>query len=157
MKTIWTTLTISLFLPLIAIAQPHGEQGERLSAMKVAFITERVGFTTEEAQAFWPIHNEMEAEMSQIRTERHELIHNARTNESLEELTEEELLENMNKMMELDQRELNIKKKYHKKFLEVLPAVKVAKLYRAEEQFKRELLRRFSRRGENHERPEGER
>jgi hypothetical protein len=41
------------------------------------------------------------------------------------------------------QNELDLLKKYHGQFKQVLPIKKVAKLYRAEEDFKRELLDRI--------------
>ncbi len=44
------------------------------------------------------------------------------------------------------QRMLDIKKKYHARFKEVLPIKKVAKLYHAEDQFKRRLLSQIGQR-----------
>jgi hypothetical protein len=41
------------------------------------------------------------------------------------------------------QQELDVLKKYHAQFKLILPIKKVAKLYRAEEDFKRELLDRI--------------
>lgn len=164
MKKVLTTLC-ALFITFGALyAQPgspgrggehRGPEGhERLEAVKVAFITKKLNLTAEEAQEFWPIHNEMTAELKKVWDARRELMPNPREAENdLDDQSEEEILRIMNKMMELEQDELDIRVKYHEKFLEVLPAKKVALLYRAEEQFKRELVRHMR---NEHRRPQGE-
>lgn len=153
---------LALLLPLAMFAQPgggppdgpgNGQGRERMEAMRVAYITQRVGLTTEEAQKFWPVFNEMQTELESIRQERHAMMDSHRDDPQMENSSEAEIKSEMQKMLELDQRELNIKKAYHTKFLAILPARKVALLYSAEEHFKRELIRRLSSR----DRAEGER
>ncbi len=120
----------------------HGGKKEKMDAMRVGFITQHLDLTTEEAQKFWPVHNEFRAEMDKIHEERramHESIDKAK----FDEMSDADIKKMMDKNFELDHKELAIKEKYHKKFLEVLPTKKVAKLYHAEERFKRELLQRM--------------
>lgn len=43
---------------------------EEFKAQKVAYITQKVGFTAEEAGKFWPLYNELDAKIKAIHTER---------------------------------------------------------------------------------------
>ena len=50
------TLIITLLLTMNVVAQSP-EKRERIKALKVAFITEKLELTESEAQKFWPIYN----------------------------------------------------------------------------------------------------
>lgn len=147
MKKIIPLLLFSLLGSHFAWAQPNHE---RMEAMRVAFLTRELDLDTEEAQKFWPVYNEMNAALADIREERRELLEEFKDEEKIEEASEEDLKENMNRMLEIEREEIDIRTTYHSKFLEVLSAHKVAQLYRAEEKFKRMLLERMRR----EERPE---
>ncbi|GGH76017.1 hypothetical protein [Phaeocystidibacter marisrubri] len=148
MKALVKLTLLAFLLPLYGHAQEPDDRGrERIDAMRIAYITEQVDFSTEEAQKFWPLHNEFEAKMEVIRRERHAIMERRMRNPELTNADEEELAEEMLTMFELDQRELNLKKEYHTKYLSVLSPKKVALLYMAQEKFKRELIRRISNRG----------
>ncbi|WP_147676056.1 Spy/CpxP family protein refolding chaperone [Algibacter pacificus] len=56
MKTHIISLLIFLF-SITLFAQRHNHDRERIQALKVSFITEKLDLTTKEAQAFWPIYN----------------------------------------------------------------------------------------------------
>ncbi|HPV87805.1 MAG TPA: hypothetical protein PKU85_01145 [Bacteroidales bacterium] len=43
--------------------QERRAEREAVQAQKVAFITQKVGFTAEEAEKFWPLYNEMEGKI----------------------------------------------------------------------------------------------
>jgi len=57
----WSWLTFSL----TAMAQPGsgGNQSERMEALRIAFMTERLSLTPEESKSFWPLHEAFEAQM----------------------------------------------------------------------------------------------
>ncbi len=50
--------------------QDRKAEREAIQAQKVAFITQEVGFTAEEAERFWPLYNEMEREVGEVRHKR---------------------------------------------------------------------------------------
>lgn len=143
MKQSVTILLLTMIIPLWMNAQPDRSNEERLRALRVAYITEKVGLTADEAAEFWPVHNEMNAEMERIRSARMTMIDAHRS--GLESIDENELRNNMQLMFELEEDELAIKKKYHERYLRILSVEQVARLYLAEEQFKRELIRRVGR------------
>ncbi|MEP4946352.1 MAG: hypothetical protein ABJU26_02325, partial [Flavobacteriaceae bacterium] len=48
--------------------------GERIKTLKVAYITEKISLTSEEAQSFWPVYNDYEEKKHALRKkERDEL------------------------------------------------------------------------------------
>lgn len=60
-------------------------------------------------------------------------------------MTDVEATKAIENMLTLRQKELELQRSYINKFLEVLPGKKVAKLYDAEEKFKKVLLDRLNR------------
>ena len=143
----------NLFLILIAfaslqnaIAQPE-DRSEKIEAAKIAFITKELELTTEEAQKFWPVYNEREAEQKKIRQEMRDL----KKDKKMEELSDDEAMKIMDAMLNLRQKEVDIDKKYHSEFLKVLPVKKVAKLYQAEHKFKKEVMKQWK---ENNQHPQ---
>lgn len=47
--------------------EPRGPRPPHVEALKVAFITQQLNLTAEEAQKFWPIHNSYMAELKKAR------------------------------------------------------------------------------------------
>lgn len=115
------------------------ERRQEIKAQKVAFITQRLAFTPEEAQVFWPIYNSYEAELEEVRRTvgngRREAHDPAQvTDEQAERLLAAELAG--------QRRELEIAEKYSPRFKAAIGARKTLFLSRTERDFTRELLRR---------------
>ena len=127
-----------LFFTTAIIAQERRPAKERVDAMKIGFLTERLNLTSEEAKIFWPVYNMYSDELEKLRKSRRENIIN--TKENLDELSDAELEKNVDNEIIFRQNELEIIKKYHPQFKKILPIKKVAKLYKSEDDFKRRLL-----------------
>ena len=127
-----------LFITSVTIAQERRPAKERVDAMKIGFLTERLNLTSEEAKTFWPVYNMYSDELEKLRKSRRENIIN--TKENLDDLSDAELEKNVDNEINFRQNELEIIKKYHPQFKKVLPIKKVAKLYKSEDDFKRRLL-----------------
>lgn len=147
MKTIART-PAALFFALIlmagatAFAQPphdDGDKKEQIEAMRVAFITQQLNLTREEAQKFWPVYNEYRDGLNAMRKERHEAYKKYKAD--FASLTDKEYAEYADNEIIFRQRELDLMKKYHAEFKSLLPVKKVALLYRAENEFKKTLLK----------------
>lgn len=142
MKKLLSILLISATtLPLLA--QHRGgepNKKERIHAMRVAFLTERLELTSKEAEVFWPVYNELRTEMKQNRSAHKQ--HQRSTRDAMTTLTDAQTDAAIAKELQLREQELEIRKRYTKKFRDVLPAKKVLKLYVVEEEFKRELMGR---------------
>ena len=132
-------LTIALALSIVAQAQPSQKPAQqRVESMKIGFLTRNLELSPEEAQAFWPVYNKYSDELETLRKSRRQNIADAR--KEMDELSDKEVEKLVENELAFRQNELDIMKKYHPQFKQVLPIRKVAKLYRSEEDFKRKLL-----------------
>jgi len=87
------------------------QDGNRLEALKIAYLTKKLDLSTEEAQRFWPIYNQYSGEIRQARSR------NGRSE------------------IELEEDILNIRKKYNNEFTKALSPEKVNMFFRAEKEF----------------------
>lgn len=121
------------------------EKEEMIKAQKVAYITSQLDLTVDEAQKFWPLYNE--------HNDMKDALHSDRP-DGKAELTDAEAKELLSKKIEVMEKEHTLKKDYFKKLQSVLPAQKVLKLMNLDNEFKRNLLKKFKSRqdGRNKER-----
>ena len=119
--------------------------GEKAKALRVGVYTRVLELDTKEAKAFWLVCNEFDAWMDKLREEQETLRRESRTN--FEDFSDKELETEIDKMVELRKRELDLWIAYYNNAKEVLPIQKVALLERAEREFKRELFQQLKERG----------
>jgi hypothetical protein len=116
-------------------------KSDKVEALKIAFLTNKLELTSKEAQAFWPLYNEYNSKMDKLRKSKKSDFDELKNKG--ENLSEKELEVFMNEIFATRQKELDLQKEYFEKYSKVLPMKKVALLYQAENQFKRELLRKI--------------
>jgi len=134
-------LSLLAMLVLNVTAQIPQQKREQLESMRIGFITRHLSLTASEAQRFWPVYNEYQADLQRLKKSHRSTTIAAKSN--FDAMSDSEIEKLIDNHIIHQQRELDIKKKHHARFKEVLPIKKVAKLYHAEEQFKRELLKRL--------------
>jgi Spy/CpxP family protein refolding chaperone len=117
-------------------------QKEKVEAMRIAFLTNKLDLTPEEAQKFWPVYNEFQKKREELHKKHREEEKQMRS--KIDSLSDKQVEAMVDAEMAFRQKNLDLEKEYHAKFKSVLPIKKVAKLYRAEEQFARHLLERLS-------------
>tara|TARA_B100000497_G_scaffold119674_1_gene147282 strand:- start:279 stop:770 length:492 start_codon:yes stop_codon:yes gene_type:complete len=109
--------------------------------LKIAFYTAKMNLNTEESRVFWPVVNEMENELKDLKNKNAHgrmLLKDKKT----EEFTDEELEEIMDARIQMGKEKVDILVKYHEKFKEVLSIQKVAMYYQASKEFKKIQLER---------------
>ncbi len=111
---------------------------EKVDAMKIGYLTNFLDLTTDEAKSFWPVYNKYQDELEQLRKSRRNNLINGKL--SLDSMSDSDLEKMVDGELAFHQNEIDVQKKYHPQFKKVLPMKKVAKLYRAEEEFKKQLL-----------------
>ena len=121
----------------------EGPVRERIKTLKVAFITERVGLTSKEAQQFWPIYNENEDKLEAIRRKERAEMGPRATPASLSDAESEQLLD---ELIALQGEKHLIHQNFIAKIRKVIPPRKVLLLLKAEEDFKKRLLQQFRKR-----------
>jgi len=117
------------------------QRKEKIKAQKVAFITQKLQLTVEEAQQFWPIYNEKIKKSEALNKEERTIIQNYKKNK--ETLTNKDLEAMSDKLMELEMASSKLNAEYYQKFKKVLPVNKIMELNQAERQFKHELLKQL--------------
>ncbi len=138
-------VAIILLASIITSAQPPQdrmeERKEEIEAMKIGFLTKRLDLSPEEAKTFWPVYNQFQNELVKLRKSRRNERKEAR--DEFDNMTDKDVEKLVDGEIAYRQQELDVMKKYHGQFKQVLPVKKVALLYRTEEEFKRELLQRL--------------
>jgi len=142
---------IVLFISTGLFAQKHNGKGqgpnhERIKALKTAHITERLDLTSEEAEKFWPVYNQFDKKLMELRENEKSEIMSKLRNGSVDALTDEEANLIIDRMLEMKTTELEYRKELSEDLKKVISPRKIIKLHRAEESFKRMLLERLKER-----------
>ena len=110
---------------------------EKIEAQKIAYITTQLKLTADESKTFWPVYNEYETKKETIRKD---FRKNYKPN-ATDSISEAKAKELITAQLKMEQDLLDLKKEYAVKFQSVLTASKVIKLQRAENDFKKVLLK----------------
>lgn len=101
-----------------AQSQPQSAK-EKIESMRVAYITNKIDLSTDEAKQLWPLYNEYQTDMQKLREKT--------------ELSD----------IERQEAELDIKKHYNGKFRSVIPN-KLSDFYSADKEFRKMLIERMT-------------
>ena len=130
-----TIISLAIFsCSAFAQADDHHRKREvkdNIEARKIAYITSALDLSSEEAQNFWPLHNDYRKEMDGLRASFREL-------KDQEDVNAEMLLD---KHLELEQKQLDTKTVYAKKVSQLLGAERALTLLKTERKFKEKLLK----------------
>lgn len=144
MKKIYLTILLisGIFSGLFAQhCDDNCKKKEQIKAQKVAFITDKLQLTVDEAQQFWPVYNELNKKTDEIDKQIKGIVQNFKKNKETLSNTEIESLSD--KMMELEASCSKLDQDYYLKFKKILPIRKIMELNQAERQFKHELLQQL--------------
>lgn len=134
-----------LFIFGLTVIKSNGQdissKNETIKSWKISFITKHLRLTPQEAQLFWPVYNQFETESEEIRTNHRKQMQAMK--EDFSEISDAEIEKFVDRQLTFRQSEMDILKKYHPQFKKILPIKKVALLYKAEEEFKRQLLKQI--------------
>src|SRR6185437_6622066 len=114
-----------LFVMLGALSRAKAQDGEKIQALKIAFIKQKLQLTPDEAQKFWPVYNQYDNE-----------IHNIELDKSDPNVIDKE------------EKLLNVRKKYLTSFEKILGPDKTNRLFNAERDFRGILIRRLQNRNQ---------
>jgi hypothetical protein len=122
------SVLLSSFSMIFAQEQPGDEltKQKRIEALYVAYVSQQLQFTPEEAQKFWPVHTQFTAELKAVKST----------------LTE----------LDKQQARLDIKKRYQDNFTKIIGASRCERFFRMDGEFKRKLLDRVENQRNNQQR-----
>lgn len=132
---------ISMLLLILCINITYAQtdaKKDKIDALRAAFISKKVNFTTQETQSFWPLYNEMNDKLDAAR-KTFRLQYNSKTNYDF--ATDKEAEAYLAAELSLKQKEFEIYRDYYEKFKKILPVKKVADVRRAEDDFKKEIIK----------------
>ena len=146
MKLIYPTyqriiLAVAVCMMLSIGLHAQSSPKEKVEAMRVAFITNRLELTPDQSRQFWPIYNSYRHDLAQLRRNFFPNDEGADTHIDAD------------RQLEFEQRKLDLKKQYKPQFEQVLGKAKLNKLISAEEDFKRLLIQTM--RNRRQQRPGG--
>ncbi len=151
-------ILLSTLMSFSAFAQQHREQGHKhtrdeMSAEQVAFITNELELTAQEAEQFWPIYNKSWDERREARRNTMQSLN--KLNKFLEsqkdgvEKSEKEIEKLVESYLGTLEKESQLVRETYEKVKEILPVEKAAKILYAEEKFRSHLIRQLRKRSDN--------
>ena len=118
----------------------HPRAFERIRAIKVAYITNRLNFTSEQSANFWPVYNRYEEEVMNKRDEFAQKYANTNPGKADDATSRKYIDDNLDYQQEV----LNIRRKYNDEFLKVISPQQVAELYNSEKDFNKMLIQQLN-------------
>lgn len=125
MKKILLLFGFITFATLLTEAQVTGNErvGEKIKSLEIGYLTKQLQLTPDEAEKFWPVFNQYRKETREI------MLDNSLTDR-----------------LEIDQKLLDIRKKYRKNFAAIIGNVRAQEVYDSEDRFKALVRKEMNRR-----------
>lgn len=138
-KLITLLFLVCSFLPQVQAVEGCDQRlsPEEFRAKQQAYITEKAGLTTEEAEKFFPIYFELQERKHRLNKEAWELLRKGKDENVTEAQYEEMLDAYYDTRVAVDR----LDKSYFEKFKKILSARKIYLIHRAEISFNRDLVK----------------
>jgi len=141
----YSKIGVVLLLMLTFISSYGQRPGrEKIKTLKVAFITERLDLSSREAQVFWPIYNEHEENIEEMK--RRERVEIRAQLMDFERLSEKEVADLLKQMIAIEKKKQQLHIAFIERMSEVISPKKTFLLIKAEEDFNKRLLRQIQQR-----------
>ncbi|MEH6535720.1 MAG: sensor of ECF-type sigma factor [Psychroserpens sp.] len=139
-----TLITLFFIALTVSVFGQRKERQERIKALKIAFITDKLELSETEAQKFWPVYNAIEEQKNMLRKEAQKM----RKDLNFESLTDEQAKKLIKDMLGLENRKHNLHSKQINDLLKVIPAKKIILLKVVEDQFNKRMFEEMKKRRE---------
>jgi Spy/CpxP family protein refolding chaperone len=148
-------MKINKLLPLIlflitlnGVAQSRfKEKKEQIRALKIAFITDELKLTTDEATKFWPLYNNFEEKQRELKQQKIRSYMKRFESGEVEKMSDKEATNFLNQMENTEDEMYQLRKKFVSNLKDILPPIKIIKLKKVEEDFNRKLLQQYRDKG----------
>ena len=140
---------LALLLTNVAVhAQKDNEDGptmQRIHAAKMAYITDRLQLTADQAVAFTPLYNEYEKEHMAIRKSFRQKYMDAHPDAGMDKEARKHAIDDD---LDYQQQIIELKRKYSDRFAKAIAPKHVSDLYQAEREFKQKLMQKLNNGGD---------
>ncbi len=116
------------------------DKKEQIKSLKVAFLTTELDLSSKEAENFWPIYNTYDNKQFEIRHQKMKAFKSKLGSDALNKMNEKDAVILLTQMEAADEELFLLRKKFTKSLKTILPAVKILKLKKSEDDFYRKLL-----------------
>ena len=115
----------------------RAEMKEKIQSTKIEFVKEHLALSEKENKVFIPMYKAYLEEMSNTKN------NHRKSRPDFDALSNEEVEKILMERFENRQQKLDIQKAYFEKFKSVMPAKKIAELYKAEQSFRKEMWKKY--------------
>jgi Spy/CpxP family protein refolding chaperone len=144
MKNKKTLLLLVFFLTFISNAQPRfKEKREQIKALKVAFITNELSLSPDEAAAFWPIYNAYDDKQNEIRHKKNKLFIDKIDKDVFDKITEKEANTLLAQSELIEDEIYQNRKKFINSLKGILSSKKIINYKKSEDNFNKKLLQQY--------------
>jgi len=141
-------LTMGLFAQDQAKSQDEIRKArwEDMKAKRAAFYTEKISLTSDEAQIFWPVFNELQDKKWKMDQQMSAQFHNGKKDDQGHPIINFALVND--ELVRIKVQKANLDKIYHEKFKKILSPEKLFRYYGAERDWANKLLKDLEKRGD---------
>jgi len=130
--------------------QQDSKAQERIKNLRIAYISDKLGLTPDQAEKFWPIYRQFVLERSKLRIE----LKSAQLSINPSKPDPKKQQELIDLGLRVKQRELDLEKEYSGRLLQVINAQQMLNLHKAEQEFRSMIINQLQQRRLMQERKE---
>lgn len=140
-------LTVTFLFSLSFFAQRNNGSRQKIKALKIAYITEQLNLSPEEAQKFWPIYNKFDKTKNELRSKnRFKIKRLIQAKGSIDSIDNKEAEKLITLKLRNEKALYETQKEFINKIKHIISHKKILKLQIAEMEFGRKLMRKYKRR-----------
>ncbi|CAM4045331.1 sensor of ECF-type sigma factor [Flavobacterium weaverense] len=146
-RKLFPLLLLLVSVSFYAQGESMKEKKEQIKVLKVAFFTTELDLTNSEAEKFWPLYNTFDDNQFELRHQKMRAFMRRMSDGSLDKMTEKEASSFLAQIQDTEEELFLLRKKFTQNVRAIIPASKVLKLRKAEEDFNRKLLQQYRNKG----------
>ena len=136
-------ILLLLLVSGMSFAQGFEKRAERVKALRVAFISNKLDLTSQEAEKFWPIFNKFSDTQMDLHKQKRQLMLKLKP-ENTAGMSDAATLKLLNESENIDADLEDKKRQFVKDLQGIIPAQKILLLKKSEEDFKSMLLKKMN-------------
>jgi hypothetical protein len=143
LKNILPLLLILVSFSFYAQGGRMREKKEQVKTLKIAFLTNELSLSTDEAEKFWPVYNAFDDKQFELRHKKMRAYMNRMNDGSLDKMSEKEAAAFLSQIENTEDEIYQLRKKFISNLKGIISPIKIIKLKKAEEDFNRKLLKQY--------------
>ncbi len=147
LKKLFPILLLLISFSFYGQGEKMREKKEQIKALKVAFLTTELKLTSNEAEKFWPVYNTFDDKQFELRHQKMRSFRSRMNDETLDKMSEKEAIAFLNQMESTEEELFTLRKNFIATLKGIIPATKIIKLRKSEEDFNRKLLQQYRDKG----------